>query len=136
MLIVRTVERWLRPILLLVSVYLLSGGHQSPGGGFVGGLVAAVPFALHALVYNAPSARRLLRTDPHFLMALGLFCAMWSGFTGVFLGAPYLTGKWVEWELPLLGHVDMGTPVIFDIGVYFAVMGVTLMIILSLAEEE
>jgi multicomponent Na+:H+ antiporter subunit B len=126
MLIIRTVSRWLHPLFLVFSVYLLLRGHNGPGGGFVGGLVAAVPFSLHALVYDAASARRLLRIDPHVLMGLGLLSALSSGLVAFFVDQPFLTGIWKG---------ALGTPLLFDIGVYSAVMGVTLMIVLSLAEE-
>ena len=136
MLIVRTVERWLRPLFLIFSLYLLLRGHNGPGGGFVGGLVAAVPFALHALVCDVPSARRLLKVEPQLLMGLGLACAMASGLVSLFLGQPYMTGKWAVWHVSGLPELALGTPLLFDVGVYLAVMGVTTVIILSLAEEE
>jgi len=135
MLIVRTVERWLRPLFLIFSLYLLLRGHNAPGGGFVGGLVAAVPFALHALVRDVPSARRILIVEPRLMMGLGLACAMGSGVISLLLGQPYLTGIWAGWHIPGMPQLVFGTPLLFDMGVYLAVMGVTLTIILSLAED-
>jgi len=137
MLIVRTVERWLRPVFIAYSVFLLLRGHNGPGGGFVGGLVAAAPFALHALVHDAASVRRLLRIDTQHLMGLGLLVAMTSGLVSLAGGQPFLTGRWIEWQLPGTGwEIVLGTPLLFDFGVYLAVMGVTLTIVLALAEED
>lgn len=134
-LILRTATRFLLTLLLLFSVFLLLRGHNEPGGGFVGGLVAAAAFALYAIAYDATAARRALRFDPRSLIAVGLLVAIGSGLVGVVVGEPFMTGQWGYLELPGLPAVDIGTPLIFDIGVYLVVIGVTLTMILALAEE-
>ncbi|MEW6334595.1 MAG: Na+/H+ antiporter subunit B, partial [Thermodesulfobacteriota bacterium] len=132
-LILSTAIVYLLPLLLLLSVFLLLHGHNLPGGGFVGGLVASAAFALYAIARGVGEARRILRADPKKLIALGLFLAAFSGLIGVFSGAPFMTSLWTSLAIPVEG--DAGTPLIFDAGVYLVVLGVALTVIFSLAEE-
>lgn len=131
-LILATAVRYLLPLLLLLSIFDLLRGHNAPGGGFVGGLVAAAAFALYALAFDVPQARRVLRVDPLQLIGGGLLTAAASGLPALLQGRPFMTAWWGPWLLPVLGK--MGTPVLFEIGVYLTVLGVTLLIIFSLAE--
>lgn len=135
-LILQTATRFLLPLLLLFSLFLLVRGHNDPGGGFIGGLVAAAAFALYAIAYDASSARVVMRVEPHTLIGLGLLLAAGSGVWSLVVGFPFMTGQWGKLDVPGLGKIDLGTPLIFDTGVYLVVIGVTLMIILSLAEED
>lgn len=135
-LILRTATRYLVTLLVLFSIFLLLRGHNEPGGGFVGGLVAASAFALYAIAFDPASARRLLRVDPRGLIGVGLLTAAGSGFISVAQGAPFMTGEWTYLTVPGAGKIDLGTPLLFDMGVYLVVLGVTLLIILTLAEEE
>jgi multicomponent Na+:H+ antiporter subunit A len=128
--IFRTAARLLMPLLLLFSVFLLLRGHNQPGGGFVGGLVAASAFALYGLAYGMGQARRALLVRPLTLLGVGLLTALGSGMPAVLRGQPFLTAQWA------LGPVTAGTPMVFDIGVFLVVSGVMLMMIFSLAEES
>lgn len=134
--VLNTATRYLLPVMLLFSIFLLLRGHNEPGGGFVGGLVAAAGFALYSLASGVDAARRALQLDPHSLIGGGLLLALGSGTFSIALGQPLLTGYWATLDLPMVGEVNLGTPLIFDIGVYLVVMGVTLMIIFQLEEEE
>lgn len=131
-LILSTAIRYLVPLLLLFSIFLLVRGHNEPGGGFTGGLVAAVAFELYAIAEGTPKVRELLRIKPLELIGVGLAIAVGSGLLSLFIGDPFMTSLW-SGELPLLGKI--GTPVIFDLGVYLTVIGVVLTVMLSLAEE-
>jgi len=135
-LILRTTARYLTPLLLLFSMFLFWRGHSQPGGGFVGGLVAAVPFAVFSIAFGAAEARRVLHVEPHVLIATGLLTALVSGVLSLFAGDPFLMGNWVYVSLPGFPSVDLGTPVLFDLGVYLLVIGVTLSIIFALEEAE
>jgi multicomponent Na+:H+ antiporter subunit B len=125
-LILRTTERVLAPLLILFSIFVLLRGHQEPGGGFAGGLLAAAAFSLKPLRNEVPDARKSLRVEPHFLIGLGLLMALSSGLVSMFAGQPFLTG---------ISAGALSTVLFFDIGVYLTVMGVVLMIIFNLAEE-
>ena len=128
--IFRTGARLLMPLLLLFSVFLLVRGHNQPGGGFVGGLVAAAAFALYAIGFGVQQARRALWVRPMTLLGAGLLIALASGLAAVLRGQPFLTASWIS------GPVALGTPGLFDVGVFLVVVGVVLMMIFSLAEES
>ena len=127
--IFRTAARLLMPLLLLFSVFLMMRGHNQPGGGFVGGLVAAAAFAMYGLAYGVGRARQALVVTPLKLIGAGLMVALASGVPAVLRGQPFLTAQWA------LGALTVGTPMVFDIGVFLVVWGVVLMMIFSLAEE-
>lgn len=132
-LILSTAVRYLFPLLLLFSVFLLLRGHNEPGGGFVGGLVWAAAFSLYAIAKGVATARRALSVDSRTLIGLGLLMAASSGIVALVAGQPFMTGLWTEQPIPVLGKV--GTPLLFDTSVYLVVIGVTLTIIFTLAEE-
>ena len=132
-LILSAAAMYILPLLLLFSIFLLFRGHNEPGGGFVGGLVAAAAFGLYAIAFDVDHARRLLRVDERVLIGAGLLLALASGLIAVFNGEPFMTAIWGEQTLPVLGK--LGTVLFFDIGVYLVVLGITLKIIFVLAEE-
>lgn len=132
-LILSTAALYILPLLLLFSIFLLLRGHNEPGGGFVGGLVASAAFALYAIAFDVDKARRLLRVEPRNLIGVGLLLALVSGTLGWFAGAPFMTALWGEQVYPVFGKLS--TPLLFDIGVYLVVLGVTLKIIFVLSEE-
>lgn len=134
-LILQTVARFLLSLMLLISVFVLVRGHNATGGGFVGGLVASAAFILYALAYGTVAARKVLSVDSLSLIGAGLLVALASGLPPLLAGEAYLTGLWTAITVPGLGKLDLGTPLLFDTGVYLTVLGVTLTIILSLEEQ-
>ena len=128
--IFRTAARLLMPLLLLFSVFLLVRGHNQPGGGFVGGLIAAAAFALYAIAFGVQRARRALVVRPLTLLGAGLLIALVSGLPAVLRGRPFLAALWTS------GPIAVGTPALFDVGVFLVVAGVVLMMIFTLAEES
>lgn len=135
-LILRTTARYLTPLLLIFSVFLFWRGHNQPGGGFAGGLVAAVPFAIFSIAFGAAEARRVLHVETHVLIATGLLTALVSGLLSLLSGDAFLTSSWGSLHLPGFPSIDLGTPLLFDMGVYLLVIGVTLSIIFALEEAE
>ncbi|HVR29053.1 MAG TPA: Na+/H+ antiporter subunit B [Thermoanaerobaculia bacterium] len=135
-LILRTTTRFVHPLLVLFSLFLLWRGHHEPGGGFVAGLVAATAATLFALAYGPAEAARSLWVEPQTLLGAGLFAAAASGMWPLVRGEPYLTARWLEVNVPGLGALDLGTPLLFDVGVYLVVLGAVARIVLALVEEE
>jgi multicomponent Na+:H+ antiporter subunit B len=86
------------------------------------------------LAEGLDSARRLLRRPPLSIVAAGLLVALLSGLAPLLAGRPFLTGLWLETPLPVVGKV--GSPVVFDVGVYLVVLGIVLTILFALAEED
>ena len=132
--ILSTASRYLLPLMLIFSFFLFLRGHNEPGGGFVGGLVAAAAYALYLIANGIEEAKQLLKAEPIKLIALGLFFAILSTFISLIAGQDFMTGIWAKNEFPVVGKV--GTPLLFDLGVYFLVLGIVLKIIFSLAEED
>lgn len=135
-LIFRTTVRYMMPLLLIFSVFLFLRGHNQPGGGFAGGLVAAAAFALHSIAFGAAETRRILPVKPRCLIGTGLLATLASGVIGLLNGKPFLTGIWGYLKIPGFVPVELGTPVLFDLGVYLVVAGITLSIVLALEEAE
>lgn len=132
-LILRAATRYLMPLLLLLSVFVLLRGHHEPGGGFIGGLLAAAAFAFHALAWGPRATLGLLRADPRTVIGAGLVAALLAGVVAAVAGGTFLTGHWLDVAIPGIGKV--GTPLLFDVGVYLVVVGTTTLILLTLAEE-
>lgn len=131
----RTASLAIVPVLLLLSVVVLLRGHNEPGGGFVGGLMAASALAIYALAVDFERARAMLRVHPTAYIGAGLLAAAVSGFPALLFGDEFLTGEWMS--LPVFGFaepVKVGTPVLFDIGVYMVVFGSVLLMVFTLVE--
>jgi multicomponent Na+:H+ antiporter subunit B len=128
-LILHTATRMLMPLLLLFGLFLLLRGHNAPGGGFVGGLVVAAAYALYSFAFGVAAARRALLAAPSRLIGAGLLLALGSGLLPLVLGRAFLTALWLD---PDSG---IGTPLLFDLGVFLVVIGVVLTMTFTLAEE-
>lgn len=133
-LILKTTSRILLPVLMIFSFFLLLRGHNEPGGGFIGGLVASAGIIFYTISYGTQIARELLRVNPFTIIASGLLIAIGSAFYSLFLGELFMTGKWTSFSVPVIGKI--GTPLIFDVGVYLVVIGITINIIFTLEEDE
>ena len=121
--------------LLILSLVVLYRGHNLPGGGFIGGLIAAFPFILIMLAAGVDVARAKLKVSPMTLIVMGLSVATFSSMSAWFAGETFMTGLWLpEFTLPMLGKMHLGTPLVFDIGVYLAVVGFCLTVIFQLEE--
>jgi multicomponent Na+:H+ antiporter subunit B len=135
-LILRTAARYFVPLLMLFSIFILFRGHNLPGGGFAGGLLAATAFALHVFAHDAHTAYKALRAEPHALIGGGLLLAMGSGLPQLLMGYDFMKGIWAKTETLARLGISLGSPIIFDLGVYLVVVGVAVTIIHTLAEEE
>jgi multisubunit Na+/H+ antiporter MnhB subunit len=131
--ILQTAVRFLMPLLLLFAVFLLMRGHNQPGGGFVGGLVVAASLILYSIAFGVDAARRALLVAPSKLLGVGLLVALASGLPGALSGKPFLTAVWTT-----VGNgstaLHIGTPLVFDVGVFLAVIGVVVTIVFTLAD--
>lgn len=121
-------------LLLAASLFILFRGHDEPGGGFVGGLVAALGFALVALADGVAEAQRLLRVRPLVLVGAGILTVLASGLPGLFLADGYLTHLWLQTDIAGIG-VKAGTTLFFDLGVYVVVLGSVLTFLFGLQHE-
>lgn len=136
-LMLRTTVRFLVPLQVVFSIFLLLRGHNEPGGGFIGGLVAACAILLQGMAGGWASARRWLIFAPQTWLGFGLCLALASALFSLAYGLPFMTGIWGG-SVPMffVGDVKIGTPFFFDIGVYCVVLGFGTLAVLSLAEAD
>ncbi|MFC3124155.1 MnhB domain-containing protein [Pseudoroseomonas globiformis] len=118
-------------LMIVVSLFILYRGHNEPGGGFIGGLIAASGFAILALAEGIRPARRAMRVHPVTLLGVGLSLGLLSGLPGLVSHGSFLTHWWFH-----SGSFHIGTTLLFDLGVYFAVVGGVLSLVLRFYEEE
>lgn len=130
-LILRTATRYLAPLMLVFAVYLLVRGHDHPGGGFIGGLVAATAFALSAIADGPDAVRRVMRVEPRALAVAGVALALAAGVAGLLAGEHFLGALWTT----LFGW-HTGTPFLFDVGVMMTVVGAVTTVLLSMEDER
>ena len=129
--------RLLVPLLLLFSWYLLWRGHNAPGGGFIGGLIAATGLLLHGLAEGPQATRRLARVPPTAIALSGVGVSLLAGLVAALEGSAFLTGLWL-----FLGEdgggkgLALGTPLLFDVGVYLVVLGAVLTLALAFEEDQ
>lgn len=119
---------------LVVSLYLLFSGHNQPGGGFVGGLVAGAAIALRYLAGGLDEVDAVVRVPPWAFLSAGLATAATAGLVPLLAGDGPLHQATVEADVALLGHVKLATATVFDAGVYLVVVGLVLMILEGLGE--
>jgi multicomponent Na+:H+ antiporter subunit B len=113
------IARTLVPVFLIISLQILWRGHNLPGGGFIGGLIAGSVLSLAGWIFGLKRAREMLIVSPISLIFAGLGIALTSGIMGYFLGSSIFEGLWIS--VPWLGK--LGSPLLFDVGVYVVVVG-------------
>ncbi|MEH3089203.1 MAG: Na+/H+ antiporter subunit A [Microbacterium arborescens] len=121
--------------IIVVSIYLLFAGHNLPGGGFAGGLVAGMALVMRYVAGGPYELGAAAPTDAGRLLGVGMTLAVASAIVPLFFGAPALTSTFWEAELPLFGHVEFVTSTVFDVGVYLVVIGLVLDVLRSLGAE-
>ncbi|XWN30663.1 MAG: Na+/H+ antiporter subunit B [Devosia sp.] len=134
-LIFRTIAPHLSALMVLFSIFVLLRGHNEPGGGFIGGLIAASAIAIYGIAFGVAEVRKAMIVHPNALAGFGLLAASLAGVAAVFAGKPFLTGLWY---LPTLQGVKLpiSTVLVFDVGVYFVVVGSIAAIALTLEENN
>jgi multicomponent Na+:H+ antiporter subunit B len=133
--IFQTISRFLTVTLYCIALWLLYRGHNLPGGGFVAGLVVGVAFSIKALAFGIQTLPNFIKNSSIELVGWGLLIAAFAGVIPFFYEKPFLTGIW--YEIPLYWtSFPLGSPVIFDIGVFLVVLGVVTKIIVTLLENE
>lgn len=123
------------PTIVVVSLYVLVVGHDLPGGGFIGGLLAGVALLVVFLAGGSRSVERLLPVDPLAIVGAGVAVASATAVGGLLLGDALLDAGKLELSLPVIGDVGVGSALVFDVGVYLVVVGLVSIVLTRLGAE-
>ena len=126
------ITRPLLPLALLFSVYIFLRGHNNPGGGFIAGLITVAVLILQYIASGIVWTRPRFHFDNHVIMALGLIVALVTGFGSWVVGYPFLTSTFAYVTLPLVGKFEIASAMAFDLGVYLAVVGSIMLVLVKL----
>ena len=130
--LVDVVTRLLFPSMMLLSAYFFFSGHNAPGGGFAGGLVAALALTLRYLAGGRREAEETLPVHPGKVMGIGIMFTTAAAVAPMFFGMPPLTSSYAEFDVPLIGDVTVPSALIFDAGVYIIVVGLIMHVLASM----
>ncbi|WP_104198386.1 Na+/H+ antiporter subunit A [Cryobacterium sp. M15] len=120
---------------MIVSIYLLFAGHDLPGGGFAGGLLAGLALVARYLAGGRYELSEAAPIDPGKLLGFGVILAVGMAVVSLFFDGLPLESAYFTATVPVLGDLSFGTSTIFDIGVYLVVIGLTYDILRSLGSE-
>ena len=134
--ILQIASGYVRTLLVIFSVIMLIRGHNLPGGGFIGGLLAGLSLAYKGFAFTPSLVEKQMKIRPEYLMVSGLLLVFASLLPGLFLEGTLMQGIWFTIPFPFTEGYKFGTPFLFDIGVYFVVIGVTVLFLLSLTEKK
>lgn len=134
-LIFRTIAPLLVVVMIVFSVFVMLRGHNEPGGGFIGGLIAASAIAIYGMAAGPVAVRKAMKAEPITFAGFGVVLAALSGVLSLAFDVPFLTGLWLDISIGDT-EVAVSTPMIFDIGVYFVVFGAISAVALGLEGDE
>jgi multicomponent K+:H+ antiporter subunit A len=121
------------PVALVFSVYIFMRGHNMPGGGFIAGLITSVALVLQLMSLGQARAEALLHAQGgrRFVrwIGAGLGIAGLTGAGAFLFGKPFLTSAHGHPQVGWLGELPLASAALFDLGVYFTVVGATLLTI-------
>mgnify|MGYP000450397293 CR=1 FL=1 len=132
--ILTSISMALLPLALLVSAFIFLRGHNLPGGGFIAGLVTAVALILVYMARGVEWAQERLDFPFQPVAIAGVGIATLTGLGSWVFGYPFLTSTFAYFTLPLVGTFELASAMLFDLGVYLAVVGATLMILANLGK--
>jgi multicomponent Na+:H+ antiporter subunit A len=131
-LVLEVATRMIFPLIMVLSAYFFFAGHNTPGGGFAGGLTAGLALVLRYLAGGRYELGETLPLDAGKILGAGLGLSAGTAVASMLLGAPVLSSALIEVELPVLGTVKFVTALFFDLGVYLVVVGLVLDVLRSL----
>jgi multicomponent Na+:H+ antiporter subunit B len=134
--ILQIASKYVRWLMVIFSIIILLRGHNYPGGGFIGGLLAGLSIAYKGFAFTPELVKENIRIKPEGFIGLGLCFVLFSIWPGVIFGTALMEGVWVSIPFPFSAGIKFGTPFLFDIGVFFIVIGVTLLFLFSLTHEK
>ncbi|MEU6022028.1 Na+/H+ antiporter subunit A [Micromonospora sp. NPDC047134] len=134
-LVLEVITRLIFHTAVLFSFYLLFSGHNAPGGGFAGGLVASLALTMRYLAGGRYELGEAAPVSAGTVLGAGLAVAVGSAMVTLLDGGAALSSAKVDFWLPLVGDFYLVTSLFFDIGVYLVVIGLALDVLRSLGAE-
>ena len=131
-LVLEVATRLIFPLIMVLSVYFFFAGHNTPGGGFAGGLTAGLALVLRYLAGGRYELGETLPLDAGKILGVGLALSAGTAVASLLLGAPVLSSAVLQFDIPVLGTVKLVTALFFDLGVYLIVVGLVLDVLRSL----
>jgi multicomponent Na+:H+ antiporter subunit A len=131
-LVLEVATRIIFPLIMVLSAYFFFAGHNTPGGGFAGGLTAGLALVLRYLAGGRYELGETLPLDAGKILGTGLGLSAGTAVASLLLGAPVLSSALVQFDVPVLGSVKFVTALFFDLGVYLIVVGLVLDVLRSL----
>jgi multicomponent Na+:H+ antiporter subunit A len=131
-LVLEVATRMIFPLIMVLSAYFFFAGHNTPGGGFAGGLTAGLALVLRYLAGGRYELGETLPLDAGKILGVGLGLSAGTAVASLLLGAPVLSSAVVQFDIPVLGSVKLVTALFFDLGVYLIVVGLVLDVLRSL----
>jgi multicomponent Na+:H+ antiporter subunit A len=133
--VLEVIVRILFHSIIVVSLYVLFAGHNLPGGGFAGGLIAGMALVMRYVAGGRYELGAAAPADAGRLLGIGMTLAVGCAIVPLLFQAPPLKSAYIEATVPWLGHIEFVTPTIFDVGVYLVVIGLVLDVLRSLGAE-
>ncbi len=133
--VVEVLVRLIFHAMIITSLFLLFAGHNEPGGGFAGGVVAGLALTARYLAGGYQELDEAVRIDAGRLLGIGMVLAAGSALVPMFFGQAPLTSSWIDTEIPFLGDFVFVSSTVFDVGVYLVVVGLVIDILRSLASQ-
>ena len=132
----QTVTKVVTFIILMFAVHIFFAGHYTPGGGFVGGLLTASAIVLLMLAFGIQTVKKILPINYVVMTSVGLLVAIATASASILFDVPFFTHAYDYYNLPLFGETSLHSALLFDVGVYLVVVGVTMTIIQTIGEDE
>ena len=132
--ILEKIARLFLRVMAIFAILLLLRGHNKPGGGFIAGIIIATGFIMYGIVFGSAAIERILYFNTRKWMGVGLLLVLLAAIIPVFMGLSPLTGLWYIEKLPLVGELHLGTPLLFDTGIFIGVIGVILSIVITIMD--
>lgn len=132
----QTVTKVVTFIILMFAVHIFFAGHYTPGGGFVGGLLTASAIVLLMLAFGIRTVKKIVPINYVVMTSVGLLVAISTAAASILFDVPFFTHAYDYFDLPLFGKTSLHSALLFDVGVYLVVVGVTMTIIQTIGEDE
>ncbi len=129
-----SITKYIVILVNILAVMLFVKGHNEPGGGFIAGCITAMSLVMLTMIYGVNHTKDLIKFNPLTMALLGVLLTYLTGLIPVLFNQPFMMHHLWTTTLPIIGKVDIGTPIIFDFGIYLVVVGAVSKIIMMLED--